>query len=101
MDFCSPAPPRFLRANRALFAAERGDQFDEQGSNRERVAASPQLARIGERAREECRPRMAWRFALSRGEAAGAPLPGGAESSLAEAAIVQGVCGPVIAAGKR
>ena len=44
---------------------------------------------------------MAWRFALSRGEAAGAPLPGGAESSLAEAAIVQGVCGPVIAAGKR
>jgi len=34
---------------------------------------------------------MAWRFALWRGEAAGVPLPGGAESSLAEAAIVQEV----------
>jgi hypothetical protein len=37
-----------------------------------------------------------------RGEAASFPLPGDAESGLAEAAIVQGVgCGPVIAAGKR
>ncbi|MGA8448055.1 MAG: hypothetical protein WB766_23140 [Roseiarcus sp.] len=44
---------------------------------------------------------MAWRFALWRGEAAGV-CPGGAESSLAEAAIVQEIgCGPVIAAGKR
>jgi hypothetical protein len=35
----------------------------------------------------------AWLAALpyGRGEAAGVPLPGGAESSLAEAAIVQGV----------
>jgi hypothetical protein len=37
-----------------------------------------------------------------RGEAASFPLPVGAESGLAEAAIVQGAgCGPVIAAGKR
>ena len=37
-----------------------------------------------------------------RGEAATFPVPGGAESGLAEAAIVQGAgCGPVIAAGKR
>ncbi|MGB3583761.1 MAG: DUF1223 domain-containing protein, partial [Roseiarcus sp.] len=37
-----------------------------------------------------------------RGEAATFPVPGGAESGLAEAAIVQGVgCGPVIAAARR
>ena len=37
-----------------------------------------------------------------RGEAATFPVPGGAESGLAEAAIVQGVgCGPVLAAARR
>ena len=37
-----------------------------------------------------------------RGEAATFPVPGGAESGLAEAAIVQGEgCGPVMAAARR
>ena len=37
-----------------------------------------------------------------RGEAATFPVPGGGESGLAEAAIVQGAgCGPVLAAARR
>ena len=59
------------------------------------------------RARRERRPTLPYKDVVRemillgkwRGEAASFPLPGGAKSGLAEAAIVQGVgCGPVIAA---